>query len=85
MGFPVQAIAVSCGEHAEITDRLGRKYAELRIGFGRLDDGRLVEIFASPRGTWTLLVTRPNGPTCLVGWGDGWETIADPKIEESAI
>ena len=76
-----------CGDHAQITDRLGEEYAELRIGIGRIDDGRLIEIFASPGGTWTLLVTWPNGATCLFAWGDGWQGLprAASSIEESTI
>lgn len=83
-----QAIELFCGDHTQITNRLGKSYAESRIGFGRLDDSRLVEIFASPQGTWSLLVTWPNGPTCLVASGAGWQDLpraAPPQIEESAI
>ena len=68
-----------CGSHTEIIDRLAKTYAESRVGFGQFDDGRPVEIFASPGGTWTLLVTWPNGVTCLVASGDGWQNVV---IEE---
>ena len=64
-----------CGGHAEITSGLGKTYGESPAGFGVLDDGWLVELFASQGGTWSLLVTWPDKTTCLVAAGEGWHTV----------
>lgn len=42
-------------------------------------DGNLVEIFASPRGTFTVVKTSPRGISCIVDFGDSWQTI--PQLE----
>ena len=42
------------------------------------DDG-LVEVYASEEtGTWTILMTRPDGTTCLLAAGQRWEQDARP-------
>lgn len=63
-----------CGDHTSITAQLGKRYLEKRVGIGLLDDGRMVEIFASSsiKSTWSLLVTIPGGVTCLVASGEAW-------------
>ncbi len=39
----------------------------------------VVEVFASPEtGTWTIIVTLPDGQTCLVASGEGYESITEP-------
>ena len=42
---------------------------------GLSTDGGLIEIYSSEKGTWTILVTRPSGITCLVAAGDNWEAV----------
>ncbi len=68
-----QAIDAFCGDHTEVTSRLGKTYGEARAGFGLLDDGRMVEIFTSRQGTWSLLISVPSGVTCLVASGEAWQ------------
>jgi hypothetical protein len=37
----------------------------------------VIEIFTSASGSWTIVVTRPDGQTCLVASGQAWEDITD--------
>ena len=49
---------------------------------GLSGSGGLVELYTAATGTWTLLLTIPGGPTCLLGSGDeweGWKPSFDPK------
>ena len=69
---------ILCGERAAMLERLKEKYDEKRTAFGLSSDGHLVEVFAAPSGTWTMLVTYPGGPTCLVTSGVGWQQIDHP-------
>ncbi len=40
-------------------------------------DGGLVEVLTSgPGSTFTIIVTMPNGLTCMVAAGDSWESLA---------
>jgi hypothetical protein len=64
-----------CGQHADVTKKLETNYKEQPVGMGLSTDGGLIEIYSSEKGTWTILVTRPGGITCLVAAGDNWEAV----------
>lgn len=67
---------VPCGERAALLFHLLDGYSEKPVAMGLDARGRVLEVLAAPSGTWSLLVTRPGGPTCLVMSGEGWEAIA---------
>jgi hypothetical protein len=64
-----------CGSHKTVADALAKRYAETPISMGVTIGGAVVEIYASPEGTWTLLITQPNGVTCLIAAGKDWENL----------
>ncbi len=61
-----------CGDRSKMVDYLTREYQESRVGVGIEKRGAAVELFASKKGTWTILVTVPAGPTCVIGSGENW-------------
>ncbi len=65
-----------CGDRAEIVAELATKYNETRLGGGLDGAGALIEIFTSQDGTWTALMTTPDGQTCMVSAGDAWQNFA---------
>jgi len=67
-----------CGKHAEIVDRLSKGYQEQQNSAGIAANGNLVEVFASPKGSWTIIFTKPGGVTCLMAVGDNWQVIEEP-------
>lgn len=69
---PGQAQQTSCGERGDIIQSLKAKYAERSVATGLATDGKLIEVFASTSGTWTMLVTLPNGTSCYLASGVGW-------------
>ena len=77
----VSAQLIPCGERYTILKTLKQQYDEQRTAFGVTADGRLLEVVVSPRGSWTILLTRPGGLTCLVTSGDGWRQIVEPRDE----
>jgi hypothetical protein len=42
---------------------------------GRDSARQVVELFASSSGSWTMVVTTPNGTSCLVAAGENWDTV----------
>jgi hypothetical protein len=42
---------------------------------GLAASGSIVEILVSQTGSWTILVTSPNGTSCVVAVGDYWEAL----------
>lgn len=65
--------SVICGERSKMVGYLERNYRETRSGIGIASSGALVELYTAKNGTWTMLVTRPGGPTCVMGSGEAWE------------
>lgn len=58
-----------CGPRADIIQGLREIHKESRVADG-LFDGRIMEIFAARRGgSWTVVITDPNGTSCIVAAG----------------
>ena len=34
-----------------------------------------MEVYISPRGTWTMVVTNENGVTCVLAAGEAWDEL----------
>jgi hypothetical protein len=64
---------LKCGPHAEIVAILLAQFKEQLVGYGLNGGGKLTEFFASPQGTWTMLVTPPVGPSCITDSGEFWK------------
>ena len=69
----------NCADHATVVERLGEHYGESRQSNGLASDNAVVEVFASmDTGSWTITVTRPGGPTCLVAAGQAYQYLNEP-------
>lgn len=83
LGFALSAVllasqaradTMTCLDRATLVERLAGQYGESPQSVGLAGDDRLIELFASPdTGSWTLLVTAPNGIACLYAAGDHFE------------
>lgn len=74
----------ACGTHANVVDKLGRNYQEAIVGQGVAHSGKLIEVFSTADGsTWTIVVTNPQGISCLVAAGEGWRQIKPEPGDES--
>ena len=72
-----QAQPASCAKRSVVVERLQSKYGETRRSIGLAANHGVVETFASDEsGSWTIVITMPNGMTCLVAAGSAFETIA---------
>ncbi|MFQ5959492.1 MAG: hypothetical protein ACE5LF_09010 [Alphaproteobacteria bacterium] len=65
----------ACGERADFIAFLGEKFAEQPVAMGLTSAGTVIELLTSSSGTWTILITYPNGTTCLAAAGEYWETL----------
>jgi hypothetical protein len=77
----------NCGTHAAVVERLASGYGESRQSIGMGSDNNVVEVFASlETGTWTITVTQPGGPTCLVASGEAFQVLAEalPNTDSGA-
>lgn len=73
------AAAENCAPHPNAVAFLAENFGESRQSIG-LMDGRIVEMIANPdTGTWTILITTPDGRACIVAAGTDFQrTDADP-------
>lgn len=70
---------LQCASRAAMVAQLLSEYAEIPVASGLQSNGALVEILTSPSGTWSIIVGKPGGLTCLVASGDGWQA-AMPQV-----
>lgn len=69
----------ACHSHADLTKMLDQKFAEQPSALGLQANGHLVEVFVSNDGTsWSIVVTRPDGWSCIVAVGQNWESLPNP-------
>ena len=62
----------SCDRRDKVLGQLAQKYQEIPVAIGVTSTGGLVEVLATGDGsTWTIIVTTPQGVSCLVAEGEG--------------
>ncbi len=62
-----------CMDRQEAIKNLKEDFSEHRMGLGIDPSVNVVfEIFASKEGTWTIIITFPNGRSCQIASGEGW-------------
>ena len=71
---------VVCAERGDVVTQLEQRYGEEPVFMGLASIGAVIEILASPTGTFTIILTRPNGLSCLMAAGDAWEDVP-PKLK----
>jgi len=63
----------ACGPRDDVVSQLKDKFHEAPTGMGMTKGGAVMELMTSDEGSWTLMLSFPNGRTCLVATGDEWE------------
>lgn len=64
----------ACAEREAVIARLADRYGETLQSLGLQSDSAVVELYASAdTGTWTILMTRPDGISCLIASGEMWQ------------
>ncbi len=80
-----EAHTFRCAPAFILQSGLERQFGERRRGAGVDDSGeRIVELWASESGTWTLLYLTPSGMACLIASGDGWDNDPEPPKGEAS-
>jgi hypothetical protein len=65
-----------CTARSEAVNNLLEQYGERPVAMGLSLSGSIVEVLATPDGTnFTIIITAPNGVTCFVDAGTGWESL----------
>ncbi len=83
---PVETVDAKtvCKERAEMINILSRKFNEHQRSFGLQNDKRVLELYASADGSWTAILSMPNGKSCVVAAGEAWTTLPPTPVGEPA-
>ena len=69
----------ACAERTRVVQKLAEKFGETLRSLGLHRDDGVVEVYSSEEtGTWTILMTRPDGMSCLIAAGQRWEQDVHP-------
>ncbi len=72
------AQSAQCAARDTVMAHLADKYGETRRGIGLAGQGAVMEVYAADAtGTWTILMTLPNGTSCMIASGQGYETVTE--------
>lgn len=67
---------LECAVHEKMTKVLGAKYTEAPTSLGLAANGKVLELFSAKGGeTWTMVLTAPEGVSCIVAAGKYWQEI----------
>ena len=65
-----------CGPRTGLVGKLVEKYGESPQAIGMRGESAVFEVWASEKtGSWTILVTRPNGLSCIMATGHDWQAM----------
>lgn len=68
--------AEPCASRSDLVALLKDHFGEILMAQGLSSKGHLVEVFVSPGGSWTILLSRSDGLSCVVDEGAPWVTAA---------
>ncbi len=69
----------ACGPREQLVKLLADQYKEDPVGMGLAQPGQVLEVFASSSGSWTMVITLPDGKACMIAAGDNWEMVTKIK------
>ena len=72
---PGASAAMQCGKHDDVAKALNAKFKETRRVMDVVNARAVMEIFMSPQGTWTMLVTDTSGTACITASGEEWQEV----------
>lgn len=77
--------APQCDTRENVIAVLASKYKEMPVALGVTHNGGLVEVLITESGsTWSIIVTTPDGLSCLVAAGEGWKTMQAVAMDPEA-
>ncbi len=78
--FPPPAGAQSmCIPRDDLLAALKKSHSEIPVSIGLTANGAVIEVLSSAEGSWTIIMTRPDGVSCVVAAGENWEDLPTRK------
>ena len=65
-----------CASRDTALVQLEKQFGELISGRGLAANGkRMIELLVSEKGSWTVLISEPDGRSCVMASGESWQGI----------
>ncbi len=66
-----------CKQRTEVLAQLSNTYKEAPVSMGLASNGTVLEVLTSSEQgkTWTILLTQPNGVSCVMATGRSWQAV----------
>ncbi len=66
----------ACSTRVELLQRLGQAYSEDPVALGIATNGGMLEVLSTESGsTWTIIITMPDGNSCMFASGESWQAL----------
>lgn len=83
---PAIAFTDNCASREVVLTRLAQSYGEARQTIALSAGNQVVETFANiESGSWSIVVTQPDGLACLVASGKGFELVTGEAERKPGI
>ncbi len=82
---PALAQQAPCANRTAALQKLSTDYGESPVAIGLTSDGNVLEVLASDKGSWTILVTTPQGVSCGVASGEAWTKAPDRPAQRPNV
>lgn len=69
---------VVCLDRTALVESLVERLHQRQVGYGVVSDTAIVELYISPDGSWTVVLTDVTGTSCILAIGQGWQTTPAP-------
>jgi hypothetical protein len=74
--LPAAGQVSQCDTRAKVLGYLANKYQEIPVAIGVTSSRSIMEVLSSADGkTWTIIMTSPQGLSCLIAAGEGWRGV----------
>lgn len=75
----------NCDFRESLLNNLDKKYGELEFALGIVNNGDILEIIVDANDrSWSVLITKPNGISCVVAVGDDFEIQTIKTVDEES-
>lgn len=75
---PIETKLMFCSDTAKVENILSNKFHEVPVGLGITHNRDMVRLFTSDQQSFTVVVTHPNGISCVLLEGTNWENQKAP-------
>lgn len=73
-----QSVTLQCWPREPLFDRRAAAFGEVPAFLAVTRDGELFEVLVAPDGSWSAFLTFPDGYSCPLAHGEGWQQRRPP-------